>query len=99
MKKLVAVFLLVCAFGIVVPVTAFAAENQPQKVASMSAININSASAVELQNLPGIGPVTAERIVAYRTEHGRFASVDDLIQVKGVGEKTLENIRKLIRTE
>jgi len=99
MKKLVVIFLLFCGVGIMTPLVVTAAENQPQKVAAATAVNINSASAAELQNLPGIGPVTAERIVAYRTEHGRFASVDDLIQVKGVGQKTLENIRKLVRIE
>lgn len=56
-------------------------------------IDINTASAVELADLPGIGPALAERIIEYREEQGRFASVDDLQNVKGIGEKTLERLR------
>ena len=56
-------------------------------------ININSSSAAELENLPGIGPVTAAAIVAYREEKGPFASVDALTEVSGIGEATLEKIK------
>lgn len=56
-------------------------------------IDINSATADQLDAVPGIGPVMAEAIVAYREENGKFASVEDLQgKVKGVGEKTLEKI-------
>ena len=54
-------------------------------------VNINTADATALAaGLQGIGMSKAEAIVAYRTEHGPFKSVDDLVQVKGVGDKTLE---------
>lgn len=56
-------------------------------------ININTASASELQALNGIGESKAEKIVAYREENGFFKSVDELKNVSGIGEKTLENIR------
>lgn len=56
-------------------------------------INPNRADAQELQLLPGIGPALAERIVAYRREHGDFDSLEALDQVKGIGPKTLQNIR------
>ena len=49
-------------------------------------IDLNAAVAGDLDHLPGIGPVLAERIVSWRTEHGRFASVDQLRQVSGIGE-------------
>ncbi|MEO0082139.1 MAG: helix-hairpin-helix domain-containing protein [candidate division WOR-3 bacterium] len=58
-------------------------------------ININTASVELLEQLPGIGPMTARRIVEYREEHGRFSSVDDLLNVKGIGPKKLEAIRPL----
>ncbi|MEW5763126.1 MAG: ComEA family DNA-binding protein [Bacillota bacterium] len=56
-------------------------------------ININTADAAELDRLPGIGPALAERIVRYREENGPFASVDDLLNVSGIGEKKLEGLR------
>lgn len=59
-------------------------------------ININTASAADLTQLPGIGKTTAERIVAYRTQNGSFTSVDDLLNVEGIGYGTLYNIHDLI---
>jgi len=58
-------------------------------------ININTATAKLLEQLPGIGPKTAQRIVEYREAHGRFSSVDELRNVKGIGPKKLEQIRPL----
>jgi competence protein ComEA len=59
-------------------------------------VNINTASATELEALPGIGEVLAATIVAYRDEHGAFASVDQLEDVSGIGPSTLEEIRDLV---
>ena len=59
-------------------------------------ININTASAAELMALDGIGEVKAAAIVEYRREHGEFRSVDELLNVKGIGEKTLEKNRSRI---
>lgn len=59
-------------------------------------LNLNEASAKELETLPGIGPALAARIVAYREEHGPFESIDDLVRVLGIGAKTLEGFRELI---
>jgi len=56
-------------------------------------INVNRASSEELQELDGIGPVKAQAIIDYRGEHGPFRPVDDLINVSGIGPKTLEKIR------
>jgi competence protein ComEA len=56
-------------------------------------ININSAGETELEELPGVGPVTAAAIIDYRTQNGPFATVDDLIDVTGIGPSTLEQIR------
>lgn len=60
-------------------------------------IDLNSADLAALDELPGVGPVMAQRILAWRTEHGRFSSVDELGEVSGVGEKTLERLRPLVR--
>ena len=56
-------------------------------------VDINTATAEELQQLMGIGPVLAQAIVDYRAEHGPFASVDELLEVSGIGETKLDNIR------
>lgn len=58
-----------------------------------AAVNVNTASKEELQTLSGVGPVTAERIIEYRQSNGKFESVDDLINVRGIGENTLEKIK------
>ena len=63
---------------------------------STGTININTATAAELDTLPGVGPVLAERIIAWRNEHGPYPSVDALDAVSGIGAKMLENIRALV---
>ncbi len=56
-------------------------------VAAVSPVDLNRGSAEELRGLPGIGPVLAERVVQYRREHGTFASIRDIQNVKGIGVK------------
>lgn len=59
-------------------------------------IDVNTATSAQLQTLPGIGPVLAERIIAYRAEYGAFESVGELMNVSGIGEKKLEAIWDLV---
>jgi competence protein ComEA len=59
-------------------------------------VNVNTATPGELETLPGIGEVLAGAIVAYREEHGPFSSVNQLLDVSGIGEVTLEEIRELV---
>jgi competence protein ComEA len=61
--------------------------------ASGGKVNLNSATADQLEALPGIGEVLARRIVDYRTQHGPFRSVRDLLKVEGIGEKKFESIK------
>ena len=61
-----------------------------------AAVNLNSATLAELDGLPHIGPVLAQRILDFRTEHGRFASVDELNEVSGIGEKTFADLQPLV---
>ena len=56
-------------------------------------VNVNTAGAEELQTLPGVGPATAKAIIAWREENGRFRSVDDLLDVSGIGKATLAKFR------
>ena len=62
-------------------------------VASAEPVNINTATAEQLESLQNIGPAKAAAIIAHREEYGPFQSVEDLVKVKGIGEKTLEDIR------
>ena len=62
-------------------------------------LNINTATAGQLETLDGIGQVLAQRIVDYRNANGPFASVDDLLEVNGIGPGILETIRPQITTE
>ena len=62
-------------------------------------ININTASSVLLDTLPGIGPVLAERIIEYRETNGPFQKIEDLGMVEGIGSKTLLEILNLITVE
>lgn len=63
--------------------------------ASASLIDLNTATAQELESLPNIGPVMAGRIIEYREANGPFSSIDDVENVPGIGPKTLESIRPL----
>jgi competence protein ComEA len=59
-------------------------------------VHLNSATLEELDTLPGIGPVTAQKILDYRTEHGAFSSVDELDSVPGIGPARLAELEKLV---
>jgi len=59
-------------------------------------VNVNTATAEELETLPRIGPVTAERIIEYREANGPFATVEDIQDVPGIGPATFEGLRELI---
>src|SRR4051794_40314135 len=61
-------------------------------------VNINAATESELEALPGIGKVIAQRIVAFREANGPFHSVDDLIQIDGISTRTVESLRDLVTT-
>ena len=65
-------------------------------VAGAAAVSLSSATVEELDELPGVGPITAQKIVDYRAEHGPFASVDDLDAVPGIGPTRIEQLRDLV---
>ena len=62
-------------------------------------ININTADQTELESLPGIGPVLAQKIIAYREANGPFATIEDIIDVSGIGQATFVLIKSLITVE
>ena len=62
-------------------------------------ININTAMSAQLDLLPGIGPTTAQKIIDYRTQHGPFQKIEDIMNVPGVGPATFDNIKTLISVQ
>jgi competence ComEA-like helix-hairpin-helix protein len=68
---------------------AFAAVSGATKKPPLKPININTANSDELQQVPGIGPVTADKILQMRKSFGAFKSVDDLLSIRGIGKKHL----------
>ena len=86
--------------GIAVAVSAKAAPARqaasPREKPPISVVNINTATSTELQTLPGIGPSTATRILDYRQKNGGFKKVEDLMNVRGIGEKTFLKLKPLI---
>lgn len=84
---------------IVVPVVGAAPEGHgPGASGTASALlDLNTATAEQLDTLPRVGPAMADRILAWRKENGRFTSVDDLLSVPGIGDKMLAAIRDLVR--
>ena len=74
-------------------------EKTPASVMAAEPININEADASELETLPGIGPALAERIVAYREEHGPFSFCYELTDVSGIGSSVYERLQGLITVE
>ncbi len=59
-------------------------------------ININTASLGELQKLPRVGPQVAQRIIDYRKEHGNFKKIEEIMKVRGIGERTFNQLKDLI---
>lgn len=59
-------------------------------------VNLNTATSAELQQVPGIGPATAEKILKMRKSYGRFKSVNDLLAIRGIGPKRLAKMRKYL---
>jgi competence protein ComEA len=59
-------------------------------------VHLNSATLEDLDGLPGVGPVTAQRILDYRAQHGAFASIDELDAVPGIGPTRLDQLRELL---
>ncbi len=87
------------------PAVGAPAVNDPQQGSSRSVgidigapININTATQEELETLPGIGPVIAQRIIEYRQTNGNFQTIEDIQKVPGIGAKTFEKMQAMITT-
>ena len=87
-----ALTLLICVLAICFSSQAYAKKLPPPS----KPIDLNTATSEQLQRLPGVGPVTAQRILDYRKKSGPFQSVDDLLAVKGISTKRLDKIRQYV---
>lgn len=96
----------VCAGFLVLPLHGPAAAEpggvpllQNPEAERQETVELNTASAAELRTLPGVGERTAERIIEYREEHGGFEKIEDLMNVRGIGERTFLRLRPLVRVD
>ena len=71
-------------------------EKAPAAAAAAKVVNLNSATAADLETLPGIGARTAERILEYRQKNGSFKKIEELMNVKGIGEKSFLKLKPLV---
>ena len=81
-------------FSLLLFVSAAAGANK--KKPPTKPVNINTATSEELQQVPGIGPATAQKILQMRKSYGPFKSVDDLLAIRGLGQKRLDKMRKYL---
>jgi competence protein ComEA len=81
---------MVCLGLVLTPATALA---QKEKAPSTEKVNLNTATAEQLQTLPGVGPAMAKNILEYRAKVGKFTKVEELINVKGIGEKRFQRMK------
>jgi len=81
---------------IVVPRRGAAASSAAGGAAPAGPVQLSTATAEQLDALPGIGPVTAQKIVDYRSQHGAFSSVDELDAIPGIGPARIDQLRKLV---
>jgi competence ComEA-like helix-hairpin-helix protein len=84
--------LLFLSLSLICAPAVFAGKKKPP----LKPVNINTATSEELQQVPGIGPATAEKILQMRKSYGAFKSVDDLLAIRGLGAKRLEKMRKYL---
>jgi competence protein ComEA len=85
----------VCALLLV---AAAAAAQDGRSSPAQATVNINTATAEQLQLLPGVGPALAGRIIAFREANGPFEKVDELTAVQGIGDKSIEKLRPYVAT-
>lgn len=91
-----ALFIFLGKDGYTVSVAAVTPAPQSPVISEQEPLNINTADAKALDELPGIGQTLAERIIAYREENGGFAAISDITLVDGIGSDTFERIKHLI---
>ena len=92
----IALVFALCLFTIASPARAQSPAPPPSAAPSKPAINLNTATIEQLDALPGIGKKTAELIIEYRTKSGGFKRIEELMNVKGIGEKSFLKLKPLV---
>ena len=87
--------LFILVFGLLFSQSSLATKKKPPE----KPVNLNTASSEQLQQVPGIGPATAGKVLQMRKTYGPFKSVDDLLAIRGLGAKRLEKMRKYLTVE
>ena len=98
MRRLTCVLGILCLSLLTVSLTAQEKAATPKAAAPTAAapLNLNTATAAQIATLPGIGPKAAQRIVEYRTKNNGFKKIEELMNVKGIGEKSFLKLKPLI---
>ena len=97
MTRMVMVVLLILGLGVAAQASQASPRTPPAAKASASGlVNLNTASVTQLETLPGIGKSTAERILEYREKSGGFKKIEDLMNVRGIGEKNFLKLKPLV---
>ena len=99
MTRMVMVVLLILGIGVATAAAQAGSTRKPAAAAQTSVstpVNLNTASVAQLEGLPGIGKAMAERIVEYRQKNGSFKKAEDLMNVRGIGEKNFLKLKALV---
>jgi competence protein ComEA len=87
---------LLCGPAVVAQQPASPSAAEATKTAVQPSLNLNTATLAQLQSLPGVGPTLASRIIEYRQKNGSFKKIEELMNVKGIGEKNFLKLKPLI---
>ena len=104
MRTTISIALLVMSCAVANPAVAAelqsgAAETDSPATEGTDRVELNTADKAALETLPGVGPRTAELIIEYRAENGGFEKIEDLMNVRGIGERTFLRLRELVRVD
>ncbi|MBN2242892.1 MAG: helix-hairpin-helix domain-containing protein [Acidobacteria bacterium] len=92
-KKMRIMLLFVLIFGLAIGPVSLPAQQSGRDAVSVEKINLNTATAEQLETLPGIGPASAKNILEYRSKVGKFNRIEEIINIKGIGEKKFQKIK------
>ncbi|MDA8015899.1 MAG: helix-hairpin-helix domain-containing protein [Thermoanaerobaculia bacterium] len=98
-RRFAAALLLLATLVTGLPAMAAEAGSEASGGSHPGVVNVNTADAEQLRQLPRVGPALADRILAYRESHGKFETPEDLLLIQGIGERTFEMLRSFVVVE